>query len=226
MRKTLACLLALFSLTFVAACGASGGSDAKQETTTTAGSSKATTTSGGDTTTTEGSTTTEASTTTDGGSTNGDAVPVDTWADDFCTGFGGWITDIKTLGTNASKGVQPGDIEGAKAAIVKLFGDASDRTKTLIDDVDAAGVPDIKNGDQLVEDLKVKFEAFDTAIAQAQSDAEGLATNDPQAFQTKVKALTTQFSGEVQKVGDSFSELDAKYQSAELNSALSSSCNF
>ena len=107
-----------------------------------------------------------------------------------------------------------------------MFGSSSDRTQTLIDDVDAAGIPDIDNGAQLVEDLKGKFQEFDDAISAAKSEAEGLATNDPAAFQVKVKKLTADYQAEVNKVGNSFGELDAKYPSRELNSALNSSCNF
>ena len=211
MRKTTAAFLALFALTLVTACGASGG-DKKADTTTT--TAKA---SGGGSTTT----TTEATTTTDA---SGSGVAVDDWAVAFCGSFKTWISDIQAASSGVSSDVTAGDLASAKTAIVKLFGTASTRTEALIDDVDQAGVPDIDNGDGLVTDLKGKFQDFDDAILAAKSDADALAVDDPTTFKSDVQTLLDTFQAETQKVGDSFSELDAKYNSQDLNDALNQHC--
>ncbi len=221
MRKTTATFMALFALVLVAGCGASGGSDGADTTTTTGTTSAPETT----TTTAEATTTTTAEETTTTSSSS-DAVPVTAWADDFCGSFSSWTDDVKSLGSGVEGNITPGDLEGAKTTIVGFFDDVSGRTQQLIDDVDGAGVPDIKDGDQLVKDLQGKFQEFDDAIASARSDIEGVDTGDAQAFQAQVKSSLNDFQTEATKVGNSFSELDAKYPSRELNDAINSSCNF
>ena len=217
MRKTLAATAAALALV-LSACGASGGSsEGAGQSPTTAAASDSTTT------TTEAPTTTEATTTTTSDIPE-DAVAVKDWADDFCGNFKGWITDIQTASTDVGKDINPGDINGGKLAIVKLFETASTETESLIGQIDAGGVPDVPDGDKLVDDLNGKFQDFNDAIEKAKAEAEALPTDDPNAFQSEVKRLTQTFQDETTKVGESFGELDAKYPSPELQSALSDSC--
>ena len=212
MRKSLSIVMAVAALAFLGACGASGGSSdgEKAETTTTVAEKETTTTA-------EETTTTEADT---------DTVEVEEWADSFCGSFGTWLDDIKTASSGVGDQVTPGDIESAKTAIAGLFGDASQATQNLISELESAGAPDIEDGDQLVDDLIEKFEAFDEAAQSAQTDIAELETTDITTFQDEADKLTTQFQDEVQTVADSFGEIDAKYPSTELNDALNSSCDF
>jgi polyhydroxyalkanoate synthesis regulator phasin len=205
MRKTLSILVAVAALTFLGACGASGGSDdAKKADSTTTAAPKDTTT------------TTEATKT----------VEVAAWADSFCGSFGTWLDEIKTASSGVSDSVTPGDIPSAKTAIAGLFGTASTATQTLIDELEAAGAPDIDDGDQLVDDLIEKFQAFDTAAQKAKADTEALATDDITTFQSSADDLTTTFQDEVDKVAESFSEIDTKYPSQELSDEINSACAF
>ena len=206
MRKSLLAVLAIASLAFVSACGASGGSDSS------------------DTTSAEAPTTTEApeQTTT----TEAAGVAVEDWADSFCGSFSTWLTAITAASDSAGDGVTPGDIQSAKDALATLFGSASTATQTLISDVEAAGAPDIEDGDQLVDDLITKFQAFDDAAQAAAADVEALGTDDLATFQAEADKLSTTFQDEVNTVADSFSEIDAKYPDSDLNAALTKSCDF
>ncbi len=207
MRKTLSILLAVAAIGFLGACGASGGNDdtTSDDPTTTAAQKEETTT------------TTEAP---------DESVAVAEWADSFCGSFSSWLDEIKAASDGVGNNVTPGDIESAKTAIADLFGTASTATQTLIDELEAAGDPDIEDGDQLVDDLIEKFEAFDTAAQKAKTETEALATDDIATFQSEADALTTTFQDEVDKVADSFGEIDTKYPSTELNSELNSACSF
>lgn len=189
MRKTLSIVAAVAALSFLGACGASGGSDdAKADDPTTTAAPKEETT-----------TTTEA---------ESDAVDVAEWADSFCGSFSTWLDEIQTASGGVEENVTPGDIDSAKTAIADLFGSASEATQTLISDLEDAGDPDIEDGGQLVDDLIEKFEAFDAAAQDAQSDTEALATDDIATFQSDADELTTRFQDEVNTVADSFSEID------------------
>lgn len=214
MRKSLSIVMAVAALTFLGACGASGGSsdgDKKDTTTTAAAAEETTTTEAEETTTTEA---------------ESDGVDVDEWATSFCGSFSTWLDEIQTASSGVSDNVTPGDIESAKTAIADLFGTASSATQTLMSEIEDAGDPDIEDGDQLVDDLLEKFQGFDDAATSAQTEIQALATDDIATFQSEAEALTTQFQDEVQTVADSFSEIDAKYPSQELNDALNSACDF
>lgn len=208
MRKPLGILLALVALFFVASCGASGGDESSDTT---------------EAETSEESSTTEDETTTTADDSS-DAVEVDAWAEDFCGNFQGWLSEIQDASGTVSEGITPGDVEGAKAAIVGLFDDASTSTTALIESLESGGYPDIDDGEDLVDDLVGKFEDFDTAIGGARAEAEALPTDDPAAFQSGVNDVVETFQTEVTEVGDSFSELDTKYPAPELSSALEASC--
>ncbi|WP_421120059.1 lipoprotein [Aquihabitans daechungensis] len=208
MRKTLSIVAAVAALSFLGACGASGGSDDAKadDPTTTAAPEEETTT-----------TTTEA---------ESDAVEVADWAESFCGSFSTWLEEIQTASGGVTENVTPGDIDSAKTAIADLFGSASEATQTLISDLEDAGDPDIDDGDELVDDLIEKFEAFDAAALEAKTDTESLATDDIATFQAEADELTTRFQDEVNTVADSFSEIDTKYPSEELNTELNSACDF
>lgn len=211
MPKTLTALAATAVL-LLGACGASGTQDEQAATTTDAGTEETTTTTSGATTTTE-------SNVADG------ATDVDDWAEDFCGSFEGWISNIQDASAEVGADIEPGDIQGGKDAIVNLFELASAQTENLVSDIEAGGVPDVEDGDKLVDDLTSKFNDFNAAIEEAKTQAEAIPIDDAAAFQAKITELTGTFETEVLAVGESFSELDAKYPSRELQSALSSSCD-
>jgi hypothetical protein len=210
MRKTIPVLMAAAALTFLGACGASGGSDdaKKSEDPTTTAAPK------------------EETTTTEADQGDDETVAVDEWADTFCGSFSTWLDDIQTASSGVADNVTPGDIDSAKTAIADLFGTASEATQTLIDELESGGAPDIDDGDQLVEDLVEKFQAFDDAAQKAKADTEDLASDDISTFQSEADELTTTFQDEVGKVADSFSEIDSKYKSEELNAELDKACDF
>jgi hypothetical protein len=198
MRKSLAVLAAAGMLTILSGCGTSGGEDDASDTTDPA-----------ETTTTEA-----------------EGVEVEAWADSFCGSFSTWLDEIQAASSGVADEVVPGDIGSAKTAISNLFGTASAATEGLIEDLEGAGAPAIDDGDQLVDDLVTKFEAFNDAALAAQADTEALASEDVASFQGAADELTTRFQDEVNTVADSFAEIDADYPSPELNAALSASCDF
>jgi polyhydroxyalkanoate synthesis regulator phasin len=215
MRRYLLALLAVLAL-FAAACGASGDDDAADVTTTTSSES-------GDEADETTTTTTEDE---GGGDPSGDGVEVEEWADQFCGGFEGWLDGVTATSESLEGSIQPGDLEGAKTAIVGLFADVGDQTQELIDEIEAIGAPDIDDGEAFQQDLLGKFEDFHAAIDTARTEAEAASTADPAAFQATITELLSTFEQETQEIGDSFAELDAKYADAGLNAAVSESCSF
>jgi hypothetical protein len=160
----------------------------------------------------------------DGPST--DLVAVEEWADNFCGDFQAWLDGVKGASEGLSSSISPGDIDGAKAAIVGLFDDVAAQTDTLISEIEDGGAPDIDDGEDFLADLVARFEAFHAAISGAGTEADAVDTADPAAFQATITELVSTFQAETEAVGSSFTELDAQYADAELNEAVSSSCSF
>jgi hypothetical protein len=224
MRKPLLAVLAVLAL-FAGACGASGDDDSADETTSTTAAAETTDDTTSTTDDTE-DTEPDETTTTEDDDASGDLVDVEEWATEFCGDFESWLDGINASSEGVQEGITPGDLEGAKSAIVGLFTDVSGQTRTLIDEIEAGGAPDIDDGEAFHEDLLTKFEDFYTAIDTARSEAEAASTADPAAFQTTISDLVATFQTETETVGNSFSELDAKYGDADLDAAVSASCSF
>lgn len=202
MRKHTLALLAAFSIFFVAACGASGGESSSND----------------------DSSTTEAAETTETTEPEAEKVPVDEWAEGFCGDFSAWTATIEDVGDNIASDITPGDLEGARTAIEGLFGDVAAETQSLVDSLESSGTPDIDDGDQFVADLSEKFQGFIDATNASKEAAAEIPIDDPTTFQTEFTSLFEDFQSNINDVGDSFGELDAKYSDPELQEALTSSC--
>lgn len=203
MRKNVLALVAIFSLVFVTACGASGGESSSE----------------GESDTTEAADTTETT------EPEAEAVPVDEWAEGFCGDFSAWSTTIEGVGEDIAADITPGDLEGARTAIEGLFGDVAAETDSLIESLETGGAPDIEDGDQFVADLSEKFQGFVDATNASKAAAAEIPVDDPTAFQTEFTQLFEDFQSNINDVGDSFGELDAKYSDPDLQEALTNSCD-
>lgn len=215
-RSSIAPVLAVVALA-LGACGASGSDDDADDTTTTSVADDRTSTTGEEQ---------EDTTTTTEESASGDLVDVEVWAEQFCGDFEGWLDAITAAGESVGDAVQPGDIEGAKTAIVGLFDDVAGETDAFIEAMEEGGAPDIDDGEAFLDDLVEKFEAFRDAMVTAGEQAEAADTADPAAFQATITELISDFQTETETVGASFSELDAVYGDRELDAAVDEACTF
>ena len=202
MRKFVLALLALLSPVVVTACGAPGGESSSERDSPTPEAA--------------GDTTTEP---------EAESVPVADWAEGFCGDFSAWSTTIENVGDDITSDITPGDLEGARTAIEGLFGDVATETQSLIDSLESSGTPDIEDGDQFVADLSEKFQGFVDATNASKEAAAEIPIDDPTAFQTEFTQLFEDFQSNINDVGDSFGELDAKYSDPDLQEALTNSCD-
>lgn len=217
MRKFFSLLFALGALTFLAGCGASGGDDEA------AGNDTTTTVAPSTTEAIEGTSTTEppeATTTTTAGSVTGGARDVDSWADDFCLSFQGWLDGLQTSSEAAVEAMREVNLPQGKAGILALLEDVGAQTSDLVTELESNGYPDVTGGEDLVAELIDRFNAFEAAIKTAHTQAETIPTNSPEEFQTQIESVMGAFQDEVTVVGDSFSELDVRYPDPDLQAAL------
>lgn len=206
MNRSARVVAASLALALLAGCGASGGEPtAAKDTTSTA--PKITTTSEATTTTTEAT------------------DDLDEWASGFCTAFKDrWYDGIQAASSDVT--VEPGDIAGAKAAIIEMFETSSSVTATMIDDLETLGPPDAENGKAIHGALLDRFGQFVVAADTAAEQMSALSIDDPATFGSEMTAIIEDFDAATTEVSDSFREIDTLYPSPDLSLALSSECGF
>ncbi len=148
------------------------------------------------------------------------------WADRFCRDFQTWLEGITSQSESLSTDVDPDDIGALRTAIVGLFDGLARQTEVLVDQIEKTGPPDIADGDRFIEDLIGKFESFGQVVEGARQKAEAADVTDPTSFRNTITSLVAEFQAETEAVTRTFSELDARYNSPELNTALDDECSF
>ena len=210
-RFALAALLALGLLGF-AACG---GDDSGSAATTGSGSSATTATASSDT---EAASTSAASTS---APSSGDAVSVESWAGGVCGSVETWLRGINQKGTQLGQDVQGvSDLTKGRDLLVQFMEDAVALTDTMIEGVEAAGAPDIENGDQLATDLVAALQPVKDTFSTAVDKAKALPTDDPEAFSAAATQLGQEITDSQTEFSASFDQLQATYDDPALNTAF------
>ena len=162
---------------------------------------------GGDTGTTTG--TTAEATGGDTGTSGGTATPEE-YVKSVCTSMSTWVNDVQTMSTEFGSSLDPSaDIQTQKDAIVGLFDDMLAATDTLISSLDAAGTPDVADGDQIRSTLSDSFEQARTALEDAKNQIDALSVDDPQAFATELTNIGTAIQTSMNGITGSLSGLAA-----------------
>ena len=158
--------------------------------------------SGGDTGSSPGTT---AST----GTTGGGTVSADEYVHSVCTSMSTWVTDVQNLSNSFGSDVDPTDLEATKNAIVDLFGQMVDATDKLISSLQAAGTPDVDNGDQIKAALNDSFTQARQALSDAKDQIANLDTSDPTQFATQLQGIGTAIQSSMSGITGSLSGLQA-----------------
>jgi hypothetical protein len=145
-----------------------------------------------------------------------EAVPASQWLGDFCTALGTWQGEL-TEGVPDTASVT--DVETAKESLVSYLENAAAATQTLVDDIQAAGVPEVENGEAIATEMRNEIAAVGESFSAAKADVEGLSTDDPAAFATSLSELGTTLTEAGTAAGTAFDELAEKYPAAELDAA-------
>ncbi len=153
-----------------------------------------------------------------GGSSNAVDPPV--WSSGVCKAAGAWVTDIQaqaeTLGDSLTSSTT---IPEVRDKLVQFLDDAIARTDEMLDEVEAAGEPDVDDGGEIADFLLDELTSFKTALEEARTKAEAL-PDDPTAF----TAGTTEIGASLEKVGSEagqgIEDLQKKYTSPELTKAF------
>jgi hypothetical protein len=139
----------------------------------------------------------------DGGG-GGQTVPPATYVKGLCTSVQSYVDDITTLSTDFAGGIDPAaSADEQKQAVLDFLDDALALTDGLIDDVDAAGVPDVDGGGGVVSAIAVSFEQARGVLEDARARVEAASTDDPQAFAAELNEVGATIQSSLGEIGGS-----------------------
>jgi hypothetical protein len=150
----------------------------------------------------------------DGG---GDKVAVGDFASDICTAFTDRTNAIREGQTELQKRLEPtASPSEQKDALAAFLDDALAANDQLVEDLDAAGVPDTKNGEEVAEAVQAAAEGARERLADARDEVDDLPTESPQAFEEAAGDFRDELGSALEGLGAGITEVDTP----ELEKAL------
>lgn len=153
----------------------------------------------------------------DDGGGGGDKVSAGDFASDICTAFKTWSQSIQDRQASLQKDLGPGaSPQDGKDALEGFLSDAVDSSDTLIDDVNAAGIPDATNGEDAANTLRDAAEQAKEKLSAAHDKVDDLPTDSPQAFSSAAGKFGQDVKSALEEVGSGVNEI----KSPELDKAF------
>jgi ferredoxin len=120
------------------------------------------------------------------------------------------------------------DLPTAKTTVVDFLSQAVDATDTAIADLRGAGVPDTTNGKKIRARLLKGFGKAQAIFAEAESNAEGLPTDDLTSFKQAGQGIAADISNGGNEVEAGFGGISGLDKGDELGKAAKSvkACSF
>jgi hypothetical protein len=144
-----------------------------------------------------------------------------TWASSVCGALQTWRNDLQSGSQQLSIDLRSSrDRTSFKQKLVAFLETAERSSKTMVDQVKAAGAPAIADGPALQRDLESGLSAPRASFAHAVAQARKLPTDNPQAMNTGLATLVQTIQSELTATGRHFSNLDTKYDLGDLNKAM------
>lgn len=148
----------------------------------------------------------------DGGAGGGgeETVTPGTYVKGLCTSVQSYVDDITTLSTDFSAGIDPAaSVDEQKQAVLDFLDDALALTSALIDEVDAAAVPDVEGGPAMVAAIVVSFEQARDVLEAGRARVEAASTEDPQAFAAELNEVGATIQTSLGEIGGSLDLVDS-----------------
>jgi len=138
------------------------------------------------------------------------AVTPGTYVKSLCTSVQSYVDDITTLSTDFAAGIDPAaSADDQKQAVLDFLDDALALTDALIEQVDAAGVPDVEGGAAMVEAIAASFQEARDVLEAARARVEAASTEDPQAFAAELNEVGATIQSSLGGIGGSLDLVDS-----------------
>lgn len=146
----------------------------------------------------------------------GGAVPASDWANDVCTALGDWQQEL----TSGAPTIEDAaDVENVQQTLVGYLDSVVTATETMIEDVRAAGHPDVDQGEQIAQDFQEALAPVRDSFAQARDDVDALDASDPAAFSEQLSAIGTELNEAGSQAASAFDQLAQEYPNADLQAS-------
>lgn len=152
----------------------------------------------------------------EGGGEASKTVPAATWMGNFCTALDTWQTELTDGAPDFSSLT---DAESAKETLVSYLDSIVAATGTLVTDIQAAGVPDVENGEAIATEMRSAIASVGDDFAAAKAKVEALSIDDPAAFASGLTEVGTTLTDAGTAAGSTFDQLAEKYPAADLDAA-------
>lgn len=152
-----------------------------------------------------------------GGDDGGDGVDLDTWTADLCGSVTSWLEDVESLSDfEIEADSTPEDV---KDVMVNFLSDVDERTKEFQSDINALGVPDTGDGEEIQAAFSEAAEGVVKIFGDALADAEALDASDPEVLSTQLIELGEAITSASEEVGDAFAQIDEDYDTTDISKA-------
>jgi hypothetical protein len=131
-----------------------------------------------------------------------------------------WGNQLKTTGNNTGRDLTGANLGQIKTSLVNFYGGAVSSTDSMIAGVQAAGVPSVSNGQAISQGLVAGLHQIRSALAQAQTQAQALPTDNAAALNSGNQSLQNTITTAGNQVKTNLNSLNQRYASNELNAAF------
>jgi hypothetical protein len=167
-----------------------------------------------------------------GGSGSGSDAPeaktvaVDAYASSVCSALSHWLDNLQNASAvfaNATNSET--DLTKVRSTFVTFFGGAIDETDRMVEEVRAAGRPDLAEGDLVRAAMLRELATFKPILVEAQGRARTLPVERPAKFTKLAQTLGAGFRIETTKVETLFDVLAQRFKTPELAQAAAADAN-
>ena len=142
--------------------------------------------------------------------TGGDeGISAEAWLADVCGATKGWVDEIVAMQQDLQANLDPSSAKALKHTMVDYFDAIVAATDDMLEEIDAAGVPEVEEGDDAARAVSEGLTQARDVLQKAREDAADLPTNDPQAFNDRLQAIAQEVQTELTDVGDTMGQLES-----------------
>lgn len=152
-------------------------------------------------------------------------VLVTEWADEFCGAFAAWQRDAASAGDQlATDLADTSDPAAVRDSLVGLLEHLTDATDALADEVRDGTVPDVDDGQRLVDALAARLDDLSSTFDGYREQAVAIDVDDPDTFQADVDSVVEDMNAGQDRVAQSFEAIDRDFPDPPLQQALNRAC--
>jgi hypothetical protein len=142
-------------------------------------------------------------------------VPARSYVADLCDAITTWMDDIEARNEELQSGMEPTSLDVVKDTALSFFDDVIASTDRMLTEAEAAGVPDVADGEEAARHVSAALRDMRDALTDARDRVEALSIEDPQAFASELQAIGEDMKVSLDEVTGS---LDS-FESHELEEA-------